>query len=87
MACGLPVLCGEADGSEEDLIIDGVTGCWLDGRGPESVVRGLGRIAGLDSTEIQETGRRTSEHVARVAGLDVAAATIVHAIAQCAELR
>jgi glycosyltransferase involved in cell wall biosynthesis len=29
MMCGKPVICGEADGTEKDLIIDGTTGYLL----------------------------------------------------------
>lgn len=61
MSCGVPVICGRADGTEDDLVVDGLTGWRMpDGR-PETIAAALSRVF-ADRHLIENVGRQARLH-------------------------
>lgn len=70
MAAGLPVLCGDADGTEEDLVHEGRTGFRTRGPGPQALADALLELAAVDQQALRECGSRAATLIEREASLD-----------------
>ena len=69
MSCGVPVVCGRADGTEEDLVLDGVTGWRLSGPNADEIeARLLSLLTHRDDVAL--AGVRARERFHETATLD-----------------
>lgn len=68
MACGVPVLCTDADGTEADLVLDGVTGYHRSGFDCQEWADMAATIL-LDPSRRRAMGASARSHVLRVASL------------------
>jgi glycosyltransferase involved in cell wall biosynthesis len=69
MMLGRPVICGRADGTERDLVIDGKTGLYLDPLDADSLLEGLITLQ-RDPPLAQRMGDNAREHIRRTATID-----------------
>lgn len=69
MSCGVPVVCGRADGTEEDLVEDGVTGWRLPDASAEAIVGVLEKVLSVRET-IQDVGQQARERYHEIATID-----------------
>ena len=69
MMLGRPVICGRADGTEQDLVIDGETGFYLEPLDETSLANILVLLA-RDPTRAKHLGRRAREHVNETATVE-----------------
>jgi glycosyltransferase involved in cell wall biosynthesis len=77
MAVRLPCICGVADGTEEDLVIDGVTGWRLGGEGPGSVAEAICRVG--PQSERREMGAKAQSRVHAIASVEGLVDTLLQA--------
>ncbi|GMV83900.1 MAG: hypothetical protein AMXMBFR7_50840 [Planctomycetota bacterium] len=76
MMLGRPVICGPADGTERDLVLDGQTGCFLATMDKVHLAEALLKFdAGRDG--LAAMGERAKAHVDRLASLDALVAALV----------
>jgi glycosyltransferase involved in cell wall biosynthesis len=61
MSCGVPVICGLADGTEEDLVIEGVTGWRVADGSAVTITAALVRVFN-ERSQISEIGARARAH-------------------------
>jgi len=81
MAAGLPVVCGEADGTEDDLVLGGVTGWRFSGRSWRDLARCIDEAV-EDRSRLRTMGTAAREHLHRTATIDA----LVHRLAEAARL-
>lgn len=73
MMCRKPVICGQADGTEKDLIIDGKTGKLFNTSSPNAI-EDLGRLIEqllMDPQRCRQMGQNAFEHYMRTASFSM----------------
>lgn len=74
MAYGLPIVCGVADGTERDLVVDGVNGYLLDGfPTAETVAASLEKFAALSASVKEQFAQEALDTVTRRSNIVVMA--------------
>lgn len=79
MAAGLPVICGEADGTEDDLVIGGVTGWRSFGQEWSSLAACL-EEAGDRRSDLVGLGQAARDHLHSVASVEALADGLARAV-------
>jgi len=68
MSCGVPVICGKADGTEDDLVEDGATGWRIPCAEPNAIAAVMRKLL-ADRASITEVGCRARAHYHEIATL------------------